>query len=94
MSYLDNEAAKVALIKSSGATLLAERMVTATRLIEDDLQLRCWFSRVPSASNPADAPSRLSLAHFRPAVILDSSVLPWDVPSRAGAALWTFPHLE
>ena len=83
VSYLDNEAAKVALIKSSGATLLTERMVTATRLIEDDLQIRCWFSRVPSASNPANAPSRLLLLHFHPAVILDSSTLPWDVPSRA-----------
>ena len=45
VGYVDNEAAKAALIRSNAAT-------------EDKLQLRCWYSRVPSKSNPADAPRK------------------------------------
>ena len=57
VACIDNEAAKTALIKSSAATSVGERLVSAVGLAEDQLQLRCWYSRVPSVSNPADAPA-------------------------------------
>ena len=79
--YVDNEAAKAALIKSCAATSVGERIVNAIRLAEDDLQLRCWYSRVPSKSNPADAPSRLCFDNVPNSTIVDSSLLQWDVPS-------------
>ncbi|CAE7424754.1 unnamed protein product, partial [Symbiodinium necroappetens] len=84
VSYVDNEAAKSSLIRSSGATEVAENIVEAIRLIEDGLQIRCWFSRVPSASNPADDPSRLHFEKIDPAIILDASAMLWDVLSGTG----------
>lgn len=83
VSYVDNEAAKSSLIRSSGATEVAESIVEAVRLLEDGLQLRCWFSRVPSASNPADDPSRLRFEMIDPAIILDTTALSWDLCSLA-----------
>ncbi|CAE6970985.1 unnamed protein product [Symbiodinium sp. CCMP2592] len=57
--YVDNEAAKAALIRACASTPVAELVTESVRLLEESLQLRCWYSRVPSLSNPADAPSRL-----------------------------------
>ena len=79
VAYLDNESAKSALIRSCAATAIAEGITEAVRVLEESLQLRCWFSRVPSASNPADAPSRLRFEKIDPAIILDAGSLSWDV---------------
>ena len=81
--YVDNEAAKAALIKSCAATSVGERIVNAIRLAEDRLQVRCWYSRVPSKSNPADAPSRLCFDSVPRNSIVESSQLQWEVPSSA-----------
>ena len=56
--YLDNEAGKSAFLKAYGATEIADGMVQAFTEHEMELQIKSWFSRVPSASNIADAPSR------------------------------------
>jgi hypothetical protein len=57
--YLDNEAGKSAFLKAYGATEVADGMVQDFTRHEMELQIKSWFSRVPSASNIADAPSRL-----------------------------------
>lgn len=58
--YLDNDAARSAYIKGVGSTHYASLMVDRFVQCELELQIKSWFSRVPSYSNVADAPSRLS----------------------------------
>ena len=57
--YLDNDAARSGLIKGSGATRLADGIIQLFCEAEAVLQLKSWFSRVPSHSNISDGPSRL-----------------------------------
>ena len=57
--YIDNEAAKAALIRGFSPLLDASDMLF--EIFKQDVLLRClpWYSRVPSKSNCADAASRL-----------------------------------
>ena len=57
--FLDNDAAKVGLIKGSGATRLASLVISQFCEREAALQRKTWFSRVPSHSNLSDGPSRM-----------------------------------
>lgn len=57
--YLDNEAAKGALIKAYSSIDVANRMIDHFVVREMELGVKIWFGRVCSHSNPADAPSRL-----------------------------------
>ena len=56
--YIDNDAAKSAMIKGYGATDVAGKLVQEYLELEEHLQLKVWFSRVPSFSNLSDGPSR------------------------------------
>ena len=56
--YLDNEGAKGGLISCKSSTEHGSKVVHAFVRIEDKIRCRAWFSRVPSASNPSDGPSR------------------------------------
>ena len=56
--YLDNDAARYALIRSCGSTAHAADAVREVRSLEMSCNMRVWFARVPTASNPADAPSK------------------------------------
>ena len=58
VSFVDNDAAKYALVRSCSATQTGASIVDAIRLIEQRFQLRVWYARVPTHSNPADAPSK------------------------------------
>ena len=60
--YLDNDAAKSGLIKGSGATDMANAIVGGFCEMESLLQLKTWFSRVPTHSNLGDGPSRLDFS--------------------------------
>ncbi|CAE7862532.1 unnamed protein product [Symbiodinium sp. KB8] len=61
VSFVDNDAAKYALVRSCSATQTGAAIVDAIRLLEQRFQLRVWYARVPTHSNPADAPSRLDV---------------------------------
>ena len=56
--YLDNEAAKAGLIRGAGATNLANAIIGNFCKTEAELQLKTWFSRVPTHSNLRDGPSQ------------------------------------
>ena len=58
--YIDNESARMAYIKGLGETAGAGGLIQSFVQLESDFQHRVWFGRVPSHSNPADSPSRLS----------------------------------
>ena len=58
--YLGNDAARAALCRGYGATKLSQKLVQAVMNHECDLELKSWYARVPTHSNIADGPSRLS----------------------------------
>ena len=56
--YIDNDAAKSSMIKGYGATDVSNRLIQRYVELEEQLQLKVWFARVPSFSNLSDGPSR------------------------------------
>ena len=58
--YIDNESARMAYIKGVGETQKADLIIRHFAHKEFELQHRVWFARIPSHSNPSDAPSRLN----------------------------------
>ena len=58
MCYVDNEAAKYALIKGTSPTYVSAWLVQQFWEKEVELEAFSWFERVPSAANCADKPSR------------------------------------
>ena len=60
--YLDNDAAKAGFVKGYGATEMANVIINGFCHKESVLQLKTWFSRVPTHSNIGDAPSRLDFS--------------------------------
>ena len=59
VSYLDNDAARAGMIRGAGATRLSDVIVQIVCEHEAQMQLKTWFSRVPSHSNISDGPSGL-----------------------------------
>jgi hypothetical protein len=60
--FVDNEAARVALIKGNSGNHHSAQLVWSFHDMDIEQQCRMWIARVPSCSNPADAPSRLDFA--------------------------------
>ena len=56
--YVDNEAARFALIKGSSPTRESAWLVNEIWKTAAELEADLWIERVPSASNCADHPSR------------------------------------
>ena len=59
--YIDNEAAKSALMKTHSSVLFGNVLTTCFAQLESEHSLKVWFGRVPSYSNPADKPSRFEI---------------------------------
>jgi hypothetical protein len=59
--FLDNDSARMALIKGCSPSQASNRIVAA--VVESEIASQCWswYGRVPSPSNPGDGPSRLRL---------------------------------
>ena len=57
--FLDNEAAKGALIRAATSTAAGQAILSGFVSEEMDCQIKVCFSRVPTASNISDNPSRL-----------------------------------
>jgi hypothetical protein len=62
--YIDNEGAKAALVSASSSTQAGSEIIEAFVRKEFELSLKVWFARVPTASNPADPPSRLQCSEL------------------------------
>ena len=56
--WIDNDAARHCLISARGYPDSNRRLVQAALACEQHFRIDSWFARVPSISNPADAPSR------------------------------------
>ena len=59
--YIDNDSARMSLIKGGSPSASSNRLILSFSRLELESQSWSWFARVPSASNPADGPSRLRL---------------------------------
>ena len=59
VSYIDNEGAKFSLIKGCSKSPVLSRICHWVATLCEKRTILPWFSRVPSPSNIADAPSRL-----------------------------------
>ena len=57
--YLDNEAARVTLLRVKSNSPALELLAGICGRLELEMQCMPWYGRVPSKSNPADDPSRL-----------------------------------
>eukprot|EP00435_Cladocopium_sp_Y103_P015182 s5093_g3.t1 len=57
--YLDNDAARAALCKGYGATVVSQTIVHKVMLEESRLELKSWYARVPTHSNISDGPNRM-----------------------------------
>ncbi|CAE7270489.1 unnamed protein product [Symbiodinium sp. CCMP2592] len=76
MSYIDNEAARVTLLRMSSESQALTLLASACAVLEDQLAMVPWYARVPSRSNIADKPSRLDFTGLRPdARIPDTRVI-------------------
>ena len=58
--FVDSEPAKHCFIRGTSEVEACALLVKEFYNLVDQLKLFPWFSRVPSASNPADSPSRLN----------------------------------
>jgi hypothetical protein len=57
--FVDNDSAKEALVRNYSPSLPSFELLVANATIDLELELLTWYTRVPSPSNPGDAPSRL-----------------------------------
>ena len=62
--FCDNQATVSALIKSASEAPVVRGLLTRLNEFETSNGINCWFERVASAANPADAPSRFKLDGF------------------------------
>ena len=76
--YLDNAAAKGALIHAATSTKSGQAILREFINEEMDIQIKVWFSRVPTASNIADSPSRLETEELN-ALGVERSTVDWKV---------------
>ena len=56
--YIDNESARMAMIRGAGETEYSSRFINGFVFIECREQFKSWFARVPSFSNIAEGASR------------------------------------
>ncbi|CAL1149732.1 unnamed protein product [Cladocopium goreaui] len=75
--YIDNEAAKSALMKTHSSVLFGNVLTTCFAQLESEYSLKVWFGRVPSYSNPADKPNRFEIQQL---LDVDSALVKpsWD----------------
>ena len=91
--WIDNEAARFGLIKNDSSSPSMSALLRVFGRAEDRYLSYSWFSRVPSESNPADAPStlflwceRLKWNHFQCRSKLDG-LLQWEGGGQATECL-------
>ena len=62
--YVDNEAARASLIRMFSSILLHNALLKELNKVALARSLFLWSARVPSASNPADAPSGAEIEEY------------------------------
>ena len=91
--YLDNEAAKSALINGATTTSSGQKIIQEFVTREMRCQLKVWFTRVPTASNVSDRPSRLDTSEMDALGVVRSVISwsdLWSKLNRLGSEEWGF----
>ena len=83
---MDNDAARFALIKGMSPSLVMKQLVRTFYFFEVEAPTFSWIERVPSASNPADAPSQNNSQETLELLGV-SQCLPFDHPADLVAQL-------
>ena len=65
ISFVDNDAARHAVVSGSSPSLASSRIISELACMDSKLNILSWTARVPSASNIADGPSRLVFCQVR-----------------------------
>ena len=65
LTFVDNESAKHALIVGISPVVSSAKLVSLSGELDAALEIRQWCARVPTASNIADAPSRLDFSELQ-----------------------------
>eukprot|EP00971_Amphidinium_carterae_P294794 5853453-Amphidinium_carterae.1 len=78
LHFTDNTSVKEALVKGASANLSNRQMLLEIATLDAIIRGRWWICRVPTQSNPADAPSRMHGCNFPGGqkVALDEPVWP------------------
>ena len=66
--FLDNESARTAFVRCFSPVVDNFFTLQTNSKLDVDLQVKNWYSRVPSKSNPADSASRLEFSEYTHAV--------------------------
>jgi hypothetical protein len=61
LGFVDNDSARQALIRGWSPSVSSTKIIQEMLNAEIEDQVWIWYGRVPTHSNPADAPSRLDL---------------------------------
>ena len=77
--WIDNDAARLALIKSVSTSVPMLRMAQTFHAFSETDNIQCWFERVASESNVADLPSRQQ--ETEAATLVGGKVGELDIPS-------------
>ena len=83
--FIDNDSARFGMISGYSPVEASARVIHATWVHLAHLGCRVWFSRVPSASNIADGPSR---AHFEAVLRLGAVAREPSWRGATGHAFW------
>ena len=78
--FVDNDSARFGLIKGYSPNMSSARILSDIWLAESKDQSFSWFERVPSPSNIADGPSRLTfseIAAFKDALCVNAVLPDW-----------------
>ena len=59
--FLDNESARISMVRAYSPVLCSLHIVMSCLKWDYDAESVGWYARVPTASNPGDAPSRMEV---------------------------------
>ena len=62
--FLDNDAASIGLVRAYSPVHASLKIIAQSAALDWQLAIHPWYARVPTAVNPADAPSRLEVSGF------------------------------
>ena len=74
--FLDNESARIAMVRAYSPVLCSLSIVMSCLKWDYDNDCIGWYARVPTASNPGDAPSRLQVPVVRSGVEVVPPIFP------------------
>jgi hypothetical protein len=86
ITFIDNDSARFGLINGYSPVMSSAKLINESWLEDARLSASSWFARVPTASNVADAPSRLDFEELMR--IPGSTFYPVSLPGRGCGESW------